>query len=174
MMTRSIPMKWRTISNRKFPAAEVYDKFSGWLDRNARKKFFAWVHFYDAHDPYAPPAAFAKRFADTPLGRYDGEIAHVDMFIGKIIDDLRNRGLLEKTLLLVVGDHGEAFGEHQEYGHAIFCYEENLKVPLIFHCPALIGKDRTVLERVSLVDVMPTVLESWKYRFQERCRERVS
>jgi len=120
----------------EIPAQEVYEKFSGWLAKNSSQNFFAWVHFYDAHDPYNPPAAFAKRFANNPLGRYDGEIAYVDMYVGKIIDDLRDRGLLEKTLLLIVGDHGEAFGEHQEHGHAIFCYEENLKVPLIFHYPA--------------------------------------
>jgi arylsulfatase A-like enzyme/Tfp pilus assembly protein PilF len=143
----------------EIPAQKVYEKFSGWLDKNSSQKFFAWVHFYDAHDPYNPPVAFAKRFSNDSLGRYDGEIAYVDLYIGKIIDDLRDRGLLQKTLLLIVGDHGEAFGEHQEHGHAIFCYEENLRVPLIFHCPALIDKDRTVLERVSLIDVMPTVLD---------------
>lgn len=143
----------------EIPADEVYDKFSGWLAKNSAQKFFAWVHFYDAHDPYNPPAAFAKRFANNAQGRYAGEIAYVDSVVGKIIDDLRDRGLLDKTLLLIVGDHGEAFGEHQEYGHAIFCYEENLRVPLIFHCPALIAKNRTVLEQVSLVDVMPTVLD---------------
>jgi Tfp pilus assembly protein PilF len=146
----------------EIPAGEVYEKFSGWLARNSSQKFFAWVHFYDAHDPYNPPVAFAKRFANSSLGRYDGEIAYVDMYVGKIIDDLRDRGLLEKTLLLIVGDHGEAFGEHQEYGHAIFCYEENLRVPLIFRCPALIDRDRTVFERVSLVDIMPTVLDILK------------
>lgn len=143
----------------EIPATKVYDKFSGWLAKNSSQNFFAWVHFYDAHDPYNPPAAFAKRFANNPLGRYDGEIAYVDMYVGKIIDDLRDRGLLEKTLLLIVGDHGEAFGEHQEHGHAIFCYEENLRVPLIFHYPASVAKGKTVLERVSLVDVMPTVLD---------------
>lgn len=143
----------------EIPAQKVYEKFSGWLAKNSSQKFFAWVHFYDAHDPYNPPAAFAKRFANDPLGRYDGEIAYVDLYVGKIIDDLRARGILEKTLLLIVGDHGEAFGEHQEHGHAIFCYEENLRAPLIFHYPASVAKGKTVLERVSLVDVMPTVLD---------------
>ena len=143
----------------EIPAQKVYEKFNGWLAKNSSQKFFAWVHFYDAHDPYNPPAAFAKRFASDPLGRYDGEIAYVDLYVGKIIDDLRARGILEKTLLLIVGDHGEAFGEHQEHGHAIFCYEENLRVPLIFHYPASVAKGKTVLERVSLVDVMPTVLD---------------
>jgi arylsulfatase A-like enzyme/Tfp pilus assembly protein PilF len=143
----------------EIPAGEVYDKFSAWLAGNSSRKFFAWVHFYDAHDPYNPPVVFAKRFANNSQGRYDGEIAYVDSIVGKIVDDLRERGLLEKTLLVIAGDHGEAFGEHQEYGHAIFCYEENLRVPLIFRCPALIAKGRSVPERVSLVDVMPTVLD---------------
>jgi arylsulfatase A-like enzyme/Tfp pilus assembly protein PilF len=143
----------------EIPANEVFDKFNGWLAANSNQKFFAWVHFYDAHDPYDPPASFAKRFPDTPRGRYDGEIAYVDMYVGKIADALRERGLLRNTLLIVAGDHGEAFGEHREFGHAIFCYEENINVPLIFHYPAALDQGRTVNERVGLVDVMPTVLD---------------
>jgi arylsulfatase A-like enzyme/Tfp pilus assembly protein PilF len=143
----------------EIPAQMVYAKFSGWLARNSSRKFFAWVHFYDAHDPYNPPAAVAKRFSNDPLGRYDGEIANVDAYVGRIIDDLRSRGLLQKTLLLIVGDHGEAFGEHREQGHAIFCYEENLHVPLIFRYPASLAEGKIVSERVSLADIMPTVLD---------------
>jgi arylsulfatase A-like enzyme/Tfp pilus assembly protein PilF len=141
-------------------ADQVYSKFSHWFSRNHDKKFFAWVHFYDPHDPYAPPAEFAKRFQNDPLGRYDGEIAYMDVYVGRIISDLQASGVLDDTLLVVVGDHGEAFGEHQEHGHPIFCYRENLQVPLILRYPRRIAGGKTVAAPVDLTDIMPTVLET--------------
>ena len=66
---------------------------------------------------------------------------------------------MENTLIIVAGDHGEAFGEHGEKGHAFFCYQENLKVPLIFHCPGSLEGGRIVRDRVSLVDIYPTICD---------------
>jgi len=146
----------------EIPAEKVYEKFSGWLGQNDTKQFFYWLHFYDPHTPYRPPLEFAKRFPSGQKGLYDGEIAYTDVWIGRVIDDLRRRGLLERTLLVISGDHGEAFAEHVEQGHGIFCYEETLKVPLIFYAPKLFGKPRRVSNRVNLIDVMPTVLELLK------------
>ncbi|MBE0664932.1 MAG: sulfatase-like hydrolase/transferase, partial [Candidatus Aminicenantes bacterium] len=105
------------------------------------------------------PLEFAKRFPQGSKGLYDGEIAYTDVWVGRVIEDLRRRGLLEHTLVIIAGDHGEAFGEHVEQGHGIFCYEEALRVPLIFYAPKLFGKARTAAARVGLVDVMPTVLD---------------
>ncbi len=139
-------------------ADQVYSKFSHWFSRRGDGKFFAWVHFYDPHDPYDPPAEFAKGFTDDALGRYDGEIAYMDVYVGKIVSDLRARGVLDDTLLVVVGDHGEAFGEHREHGHPIFCYRENLQVPLILRYPRRIAAGKTVAAPVDLTDIMPTVL----------------
>ncbi len=101
-------------------------------------------------------------FPPGQKGLYDGEIAYVDVWVGRVIEDLRRRGLLERTLVIVAGDHGEAFGEHGEQGHGIFCYQETLKVPLIFYAPGLVGKPRRVSARVNLTDVMPTVLDLLK------------
>jgi arylsulfatase A-like enzyme/tetratricopeptide (TPR) repeat protein len=143
----------------EIPADQVYAKFSRWFGQNQGEKFFAWVHFYDPHDPYSPPPEVAKRFKNDARGRYDGEIANADLHVGKIIADLQARGALDNTLLLVVGDHGEAFGEHQEHGHPIFCYRENLHVPLILRHPRLIAKGKKVSAPVDLTDIMPTVLE---------------
>ena len=144
-------------------ADQVYTKFSRWFkEMNPRKKFFTWIHFYDPHSPYDPPEAYKKKWGDNPSALYNGEVALVDKFVGKIIDDLKNANLLEQTLMVIVGDHGEAFGEHQEYGHAIFCYEQNLKVPLVFYNPRVFPgklKGLRVKDRVSLIDVMPTILE---------------
>jgi arylsulfatase A-like enzyme/tetratricopeptide (TPR) repeat protein len=143
----------------EIPAEMVHEKFSAWLDGNDGRRFFYWLHFYDPHTPYQPPLEFAKRFPPGPKGLYDGEIAYTDVWVGRVIEDLRRRGLLERTLVVITGDHGEAFGEHVEQGHGIFCYEEALKVPLIFYAPKLFGKAKTVAARVGLVDVMPTVLD---------------
>jgi arylsulfatase A-like enzyme/Tfp pilus assembly protein PilF len=140
-------------------ADQVFAKFSRWFAGERAGRFFAWVHLYDPHDPYDPPAAVAKFFPDDPLGRYDGEIANADIYLGKIVDALRARGVLDDTLLLVVGDHGEAFGEHQERGHAVFCYRENLHVPLILRYPRAIAAGRKVAVRADLTDIMPTVLD---------------
>ena len=144
-------------------ADEVYARFSAWLKgRSPARRFFAWVHFYDPHAPYEPPAVYRKEFGESAEHRYDAEIAFVDTQVGRIIEDLRAQGLLDKTLIVAAGDHGEAFGEHGEFGHAIFCYEESLKVPLIFHAPGLLGRGIRIKGRVNLVDVLPTVLELFR------------
>jgi arylsulfatase A-like enzyme/Tfp pilus assembly protein PilF len=143
----------------EIPAELVHEKFSAWLGANDGRPFFYWVHFYDPHTPYRPPAEFAKLFPTGPLGLYDAEIAYMDLWVGRVLGSLRERGLLEHTLVVVAGDHGEAFGEHGEQGHGIFCYEEALRVPLIVHAPGRF-KPRRVAARVGLVDVMPTILEA--------------
>lgn len=139
-------------------ADAVYAKFQQWFGNRGKEKFFAWVHFYDPHLPYDPPAEYRNR-GDSLGDLYDGEVAFTDVYVGKIIQDLENRGMLSDTLVVIAGDHGEAFGEHQEYGHSVFCYEENLKVPLIFYNSLLFPQGAVVEERICLVDIMPTLLE---------------
>lgn len=150
-----------TSAQNEIPADRVYAKFSQWFSTHYNSKFFCWLHFYDPHYPYNPPAQYLERFKEKP---YLGEISFVDEYIGKIIEDLRSQQVLERTIIIITGDHGEAFGEHQEYGHSIFCYEENLKVPLIFYNPTIFPKGKAIHRRVQLIDVMPTLLElfNWK------------
>jgi len=138
-------------------AEKAYAKFKSWFAKNHTQKFFSWVHFYDPHSPYDPPPEYKSRFSDD---YYDGEIAYMDGFVGRIVQDLMSKGILDKTLIIVAGDHGEAFGEHKEFGHGIFCYEESLKVPLIFSNPVIFNQKNPVIsQRVRLTDIMPTVLE---------------
>ncbi len=138
-------------------ADKIYAKFKSWFDKNHTQKFFSWVHFYDPHSPYDPPPEYKSRFSED---YYDGEIAYMDLFVGRIIQDLTSEGILDKTLIIVAGDHGEAFGEHKEFGHGIFCYEESLKVPLIISNPVIFKEEnRVISQRVRLTDIMPTVLE---------------
>lgn len=142
----------------EIPANEVYDKFKSWFDKNNEKKFFAWVHFFDPHAPYEPPAGIAVK-GDRLADKYAGEIAYMDLYIGKIVADLEAAGVLDNTLIVVVGDHGEAFGEHVEFGHGIFAYEEAVKVPLIFSNKAMFKQHLAVENRVSLVDIFPTLAD---------------
>jgi arylsulfatase A-like enzyme/Flp pilus assembly protein TadD len=139
----------------EIPADRLFAKFSHWLKNRRSGRFFTWVHFYDPHAPYEPPKDWAERCPGSP---YDGEISFMDHYLGEIVRELAEQNLLKKTLIVVCGDHGEAFGEHAEFKHGVFCYEETLRVPLIFWQPRLFKK-RTVSQPVGLVDVLPTVLE---------------
>jgi len=140
-------------------ASEVLGKFRRWFARRDDRKFFAWLHFYDPHAPYTPPQDFAAQFKNDTEGLYSGEVAFVDFTIGQLIKDLENKGILGQTLVVICGDHGEAFGEHREFKHGVFCYEEVLKVPLIFYNPRLFPEARSVRQRVNLVDLFPTLCE---------------
>src|SRR4030095_205944 len=93
-----------------------------------RRPFFVWVHYYDPHAEYDPPSPWRERFAQRP---YDGEIAYTDALLGRLIDSLRKAGRLDRTLVVVVADHGESLGEHGESTHGLFVYDATLRVPLI-------------------------------------------
>jgi arylsulfatase A-like enzyme/Flp pilus assembly protein TadD len=142
----------------EIPADEITKKFAAWLEKNHEKKFFTWLHFFDAHSPYQLHSELDNKFSQSERMKYEGEIAYVDMHIGKIIRLLEAKKILAKTLIVIAGDHGEAFGEHKEFGHGIFCYEESLKVPLILYNPVLFAKSRKIDSRVNLVDVLPSLL----------------
>ena len=145
--------------NSEIIASEVYEKFRRWFGKNYQQKFFIWLHFYDPHAPYTPPEDFAAKFKNDAEGLYDGEIAFVDFTIGKVIKDLEEKAILGKTVIVICGDHGEAFGEHQEFEHGIFCYQEALKVPLIFYNENLFAKVRSIRQRVNLTDILPTLFD---------------
>ena len=118
--------------------------------------FFAWLHFYDAHAPARPPAEFA-----SPNGQdaYLGAIGFIDFQLSRVINFLDERGLLENTVVVVVGDHGESLGEHGEASHGLFVYESVMHVPLIIRAPFANMQGRRVGDPVRIVDVMPTVLD---------------
>ncbi len=138
-------------------AGEVVAHALAWLQNAPRQPFFLWVHLYDAHDPYEPPPPFAERFKAEP---YDGEIAYTDDAVGKLLAALRTRGLYAGSLVAVMADHGEAFGEHGEYTHGIFLYDPTIHVPLLFKLPRNRYAGARVESRAGLVDVMPTILQA--------------
>jgi arylsulfatase A-like enzyme/Flp pilus assembly protein TadD len=144
--------RYKTVERR---AEEVIGRASAWLDKRPVGAFFLWVHLYDAHDPYDPPAPYKTRFASTP---YNGEIAYVDAQIGRLLNLLRTRGLYDNTVIAVVADHGEAFGEHGERTHGIFLYDETIHVPFVLKLPAGQHAGKRVAARVGLIDIAPTIL----------------
>ncbi len=147
----------------EIPAALVYEKFQNWADGYNGRKFFLWVHFYDPHFPYFFHGTRATGQSPSLWDSYESEIHYVDTYIGKIRETLASMELLDNTVIVIVGDHGEAFGEHGEYGHGIFCYEESLKVPLIIHNPRYIKEKQVIEEKISLVDILPSLLELNKF-----------
>ena len=117
--------------------------------------WFAWVHLYDPHEPYAPPEPYASRYRQDP---YAGEIAYADASLGVFLDRLHTAGLLDRTLVVVASDHGESLGEHGERTHGLFAYEATLRVPLIVWGGGSLGP-AVVTSPARLVDVTPTILD---------------
>jgi arylsulfatase A-like enzyme len=135
------------------PADDVVSEAVTWLVGHDSAPFFVWVHLYDTHRPYRLPDDYARSYADP----YAGAIAFEDAQIARLISHLEARDLLDDTLMVVAGDHGESLGEHGEDSHGMFIYQEALRVPLIMRGPGVVP--RRVSAPVRLVDVMPTVLD---------------
>ena len=148
-MTRTPPGARSGHTERR--AAEVVDAALDWL-RGARAPSFAWVHLYDAHDPYEAPASFAR----GDLSPYDAEVAYVDHELGRLLAGTRT-AVPGRPWTIVTADHGEALGEHGEATHGVFLYEATLHVPLVVVPPD--GAAAVSRTPVSLLDVAPTLLE---------------
>lgn len=133
---------------------EVADAAVRWLQRGGQEPFFAWVHFYDPHNPYTPPSPWAERFREHP---YDGEIAFMDAQIGRVLGQLEASGHGLDTLVVAVGDHGEGLGEHGESTHALLIYESTLRVPLLMAGPG-VPPGREIAAPVGTTDLLPTLL----------------
>lgn len=141
------------------PGRIVVDSALAWLKEQKKDDpFFCWVHLYDPHHPYeAHEELFGEQFKDRP---YDGEMAYVDRQVERLVAYLKQRGLDDRTLVIVAGDHGESLGEHGEATHAFMLYEATMRVPLIVSAPRWIsGGGTRVSQPVSLVDVFPTILD---------------
>ena len=137
-------------------ADRVFARFQSWLEKRPPTRFFAWVHFSDPKAPYEPPPEYAKNFENDPYG---GEVALVDHHVGEIIRSLDIKKLLDRTVVVIAGSHGESLHEHREWGHGLFCYETTLKVPLIIYNPAVFKEKLIVPSRVRLLDLMPSLLQ---------------
>jgi arylsulfatase A-like enzyme len=135
---------------------EQTDKAIAFVTRHASERFFLWVHYYDPHADYETHSEVPS-FGKDEMSLYDGEIAFTDLHIGRLFDDLRARGLYDKTVVVVTGDHGEGFGEHGVLKHGYHLYSAQTKVPLIVRVPGL--PPRRAKTPAGHVDIMPTLVD---------------
>jgi arylsulfatase A-like enzyme/Flp pilus assembly protein TadD len=138
-------------------AAEVVQAAGDWILRPAAgaeavAPWFGWVHLFDPHTPYDPPAEYR---AQRPP--YDGEIAYTDAMLGQLLDRLSAARALDRTMIVVTADHGESLGDHGETTHGLFAYESTLAVPLIVS-GAAIGRGVVDLP-VAHADLLPTIVD---------------
>ncbi len=126
----------------------VVDAALKWLQARDARPFFVWIHLYDPHAPYEPPAAFLARARNEP---YDGEVAFADAQVGRVIEWLKTSGVGDRTVVAVAGDHGEGLGDHGEGTHGMLAYDSTLRVPLVLAVP---GRGAEVRDApVSLVEL---------------------
>lgn len=156
------------------PASAVVDRAIAWLEGTQhpaasaphlapRHPFFVWIHLYDPHAPYNPPAEFLSKAAsgqpETAVSvAYDGEVAYAGAQVARVLDWLRAQSLINSTLVVVAGDHGEGLGDHGERTHGMLLYDATLRVPLIVSAPGRAAARRD--DAVSLIDVAPTLLRA--------------
>lgn len=166
-------------------ADQVVDAAVGWLEQPDERPFFAWLHFYDPHTPYDPPEPFKSKFGGENPDQappsatagpgsqieqlkawrqhqnalYDGEIAWTDSQVGRLMRWLEAQGISDDTIVIVVGDHGEAIGSHGEIEHGYYVYDYAMKVPLMIRLPGAELAGVRVGAQVRTIDVLPTVTQ---------------
>lgn len=127
-----------------------------WIDSHSASPFFFFLHLFEPHSPYTPPEPFRTEYASAP---YDGEIATADAIVGDVIAFLKQRGIYDRALIIVLSDHGEGLGQHGEAEHGIFLYREAIHVPLLVKLPKQQRAGESVSEPVALVDILPTIAQ---------------
>lgn len=134
---------------------EVVAAASSWWRRHEGEPRFLWVHLYEPHVPYEPPAPFSARFAGNP---YLGEVAAADEYVGRLLQVVAPGDGSADALVIVTSDHGEGLGDHGEATHGLFAYEATLAVPLVLWAEELTPS--RIDSPVQHVDVLPTMLEA--------------
>lgn len=155
-------LRWGRVERR---GMDVVHRAETWLTAHPAGPHFVWVHLYDPHDPYEPPAPYSLTYKDHP---YDGEIAYADAALGNFLSYIKKRGWYENSIVVLVGDHGEGLGEHYEDTHGIFLYDSTTHVPLIIKLPARRNHGKVVNEQVRTTDILPTVLDFLRVPLPER------
>ena len=163
---------------------ELNKKIFNWIDNNSDAKFFLWMHYMDPHSPYIPPDEFCDGFSnrreafefyssvdftnisDAEIkklkGLYKGEVRYTDFCIGEFIEFLEARGLKKNSVIFITSDHGEAFMEHDRFGH-----KPDILYNEVLHVPLLISGLDIILEidfPVQLLDIPPTILDVLKIK----------
>jgi arylsulfatase A-like enzyme len=138
-------------------AEEITSEFLAW-QAESPEPFFAFLNLYDAHDPYEPPPGYDTLFV-RPQSRqdaYDAGIRYMDDQLQRVLDTLRHRGVLDRTLVIVTSDHGEQWGEHGLHNHGNSLYLPAVHVPLVMRWPGVVPPGR-VDGPVTLTDLAATI-----------------
>jgi choline-sulfatase len=133
--------------------AVAVESLSRWIEAQGDARFFAFLHLYEPHAPYAPPER--HRRADP----YDGEVSYADELLGRLLARLQSAGLLERVVLVVTADHGEGLLDHGEQEHGVFLYRETVRVPLVLRLPRRGHAGTRVRGPVAQVDIPATLLD---------------
>jgi len=137
-------------------ATESVTHAINWLKQPTHRPFFFWLHLYDPHSPYDPPEPYHTQYRDH---LYDGEIAYADHELGRLIAWLKSNHLYERTMIVLLSDHGESLGDHGEKEHGFFVYNSTVHVPLIVKPPAGSRfRPGRIARPVETVAVAPTLL----------------
>ncbi len=180
------PAEERDAVHEDITSPRITELAINWIDKHRSRPFFLFLHFWDVHYDYIPPAPYDKLFDPDYQGKidgkdymhndainpdmdprdlehiialYDGEIASVDYHIGLIVKELKKLGVFNRTLIVVTADHGDEFFEHGGKGHRNTLYDEVTMVPLIIHLPDKITSSRRIPNQVSIIDIAPTILD---------------
>jgi tetratricopeptide (TPR) repeat protein len=139
------------------PAAAVVASALEWIDGLPQgDPFFAWLQLDDGRAPAVAPATLR---ASSGSAAYDGRIAVMDAALARLVSRLEERGVLDRTIVVAVGDHGEGLGDHKEAEHGLLLYDSVLHVPWIMRLPQRRFAGTLVREQVRLIDVTPTLLD---------------
>jgi arylsulfatase A-like enzyme/Flp pilus assembly protein TadD len=134
-------------------AEKVIEPAVEWM-KEQTGKWFCWIHLFDPHQPYLPPAPYDEKFRDD---LYSGEMAYVDDQLGRVFNFLKENNELGETIIVFTADHGEGLGDHGERTHSYFAYNSTIHVPLILYHPELSGK--RIDTNVCHIDIFPTICD---------------
>jgi arylsulfatase A-like enzyme/DNA-binding SARP family transcriptional activator len=131
------------------------DRAIDWMRSTADdpRPFFFWIHYFDPHSAYQPPPAYLEQ----AVGPYDGEITFADAQLARLLDEVSADGQRERTLVVVLADHGEALTQHEESSHGYLVYNSTMRIPMIVSHAAIHGP-KQIPSVVSQVDIAPTIL----------------
>ncbi len=180
-------------------AENLANEFISWVSKKNKRPFFAYLHFMDTHYPYRVPEDYQRAYASqkqspldleeliaqdirvlTEMGMpqsdrdyivnlYDDSIIYFDIHFGRILEALKTNQMLDKTIIVLLSDHGEEFWEHGSFGHGHTLYSELLHVPLLIRYPSILPSQR-IPYMISLIDLYPTVLSLAGIEYHQKIR----
>lgn len=182
--------------NKQRTNALINDAAIRWLQNNTHEPFFMFIHYYDNHWDYLPPSPYydlydpdydgpidgteiarEPLFSNPPsekdiqhiIALYDGEVKQTDNDLGEMLKVLKDRGILDDSIVIILGDHGEQFYEHGHTSHH-GVYEELIHIPLAVSIPGMQAKGKIVDSLVSQVDILPTILDYLQIPVPDGCQ----